>query len=183
MPPTWAQFLEIFLKGFVPQTLWDAWRTEFEQLRQGTMTVSEYAIKFSELARHAPIIVCTVRKRVRRFIEGLDNNFKICMARELQTDISFQQVVEIARMLERVRSEEREAKEAKRSQNFGGFSGFYSASMTHHGRGSGNRSAQSAIQNTHSVPVNTLVYHWNEVLTVVISVIQHRLSTSSRGLR
>ncbi|XP_070032908.1 uncharacterized protein [Nicotiana tomentosiformis] len=162
MPPTWAQFSKMFLKGFVPETLRDAWHIEFERLRQGTMTVSEYAIKFSELALHAPILVCTVRKRVRRFIEGLDYDFKICMARELQTDIPFQQVVEIDRMLEHVRSEETEAKEAKRSRNFRGFSRFYSTTMTHHDGGSGNGSAQSAIKNTRSAPVNTLVYHWNE---------------------
>ncbi|XP_070056688.1 uncharacterized protein [Nicotiana tomentosiformis] len=89
-------------------TLRDAWRTEFEWLRQGTMTVSGYSIRFSELARHAPILVPT-------------------------------KVVEIARMLERVRSEEKESKDTKRSRNSGGFSGFYSATMTHHGGTSGSR--------------------------------------------
>ncbi|XP_070050032.1 uncharacterized protein [Nicotiana tomentosiformis] len=105
------------------------------------MTVSEYAIRFSELARHVPILVCTIREQVCRFIEWLNYDFKICMARELQADIPFQQVVDIARMLERVRSEEKEAKEAKRSRNSGGFSGFSSADMSHHGRGSSSQSA------------------------------------------
>ncbi|XP_070055132.1 uncharacterized protein [Nicotiana tomentosiformis] len=129
--------------------------TEFEWLHQGTMTVSEYAIRFSKLARHAPILVFTVRERVSRFIKELDYDFKICMARELQTNIPFQQVVKISRMLERVRSEENESRETKRSRKSGGFSGFYSAAITHHGGGSSGRSAQSAIQSTHSAPVNT----------------------------
>ncbi|XP_070036074.1 uncharacterized protein [Nicotiana tomentosiformis] len=108
-PPTWAQFSEMFLKKFVPQTLRDAWRTEFERLCQVTMTVSEYAIRFSELAHHAPVLVPTIKERVRRFIEGLDYDIKICMARELQTDAPFQQVVEIARKIEGVLGEERES--------------------------------------------------------------------------
>ncbi|XP_070045038.1 uncharacterized protein [Nicotiana tomentosiformis] len=113
-PPTWAQFSEMFLKEFVPQTLRDVWHTEFERLRQGTMTISEYAIRFSELARHAPILVPIVREWVCRFIEGIDYDIKICMARELQTDTPFQQVVEIARKIEGVLGEERESKVAKR---------------------------------------------------------------------
>ncbi|XP_070042911.1 uncharacterized protein [Nicotiana tomentosiformis] len=137
IPPTWAYFSEMFLKEFIPQTFRDTWHTEFEWLHQGTMTVSEYTIRFSELASHAPILVSTVRERVRRFIEGLDYDYKICMARELQTDIPFQHVVETATMLEHVRSEEKESKEAKRSRNSGGFSRFYSAVMTHHDGGSG----------------------------------------------
>ncbi|XP_070054011.1 uncharacterized protein [Nicotiana tomentosiformis] len=111
-PPTWDQFSEIFLKEFIPQTIRDAWRTEFERLRQGSMTVSEYAIKFSELARHVPILVPTVRERIRGFIEGLDYDLKICMARELQTDTLFQQVVEIARRIEGVLGEEPKGFEA-----------------------------------------------------------------------
>ncbi|XP_070049439.1 uncharacterized protein [Nicotiana tomentosiformis] len=118
-PPTWAQFLEMFLKEFVPQTLRDLWRTEFE--------------RFSELAHHAPILVPTVRERVRRFIEGLAYDLKICMTQELLTDTLFQQVVEFSRMLERVRDEEKESKEAKRSRSFGGFRGFYSSAMNHFG--------------------------------------------------
>ncbi|XP_070045593.1 uncharacterized protein [Nicotiana tomentosiformis] len=82
VPPTWAQFVEIFLEEFVPQALRDAWRIEFKRLRQGTITVSEYAIRLSELARRAPILVPTVRERVHIFIEGLDYDLKICMARE-----------------------------------------------------------------------------------------------------
>ncbi|XP_070052662.1 uncharacterized protein [Nicotiana tomentosiformis] len=105
------------------------------------MTVSEYATRFSELARHAPALVPTVREQVRRFIEGLDYDLKICMTRELQSDTLFQQVVEISRMLERVMYEERESKEAKRSRNYGGFCGFYFASSIHHGGCSGSRSA------------------------------------------
>ncbi|XP_070042598.1 uncharacterized protein [Nicotiana tomentosiformis] len=57
---TWTQFSDMFLKEYVPQSLRVAWRTEFEQLCQGAMTVSEYAIRLSDLARHASSLVSTV---------------------------------------------------------------------------------------------------------------------------
>ncbi|XP_070029355.1 uncharacterized protein [Nicotiana sylvestris] len=68
---TWTQFSDIFLREYVPQILKDAWRVEFEHLRQGTMTVSEYAVYFTDLDRHALALFSTVRERVLRFIEGL----------------------------------------------------------------------------------------------------------------
>ncbi|XP_070039790.1 uncharacterized protein [Nicotiana tomentosiformis] len=121
-PLTCTQFSEMFLREFVPQTLRDAWRTEFEQLHQGTMTVLEYAIRFSELSLHAPTLVPTIREQVRRFIEGISYGLRFSMAWELETDTPFQQVVENSRRLQRIRGEESEDKEAKKSRGSGGFS-------------------------------------------------------------
>ncbi|XP_070054532.1 uncharacterized protein [Nicotiana tomentosiformis] len=114
IPPTWAQFSKTFLK------------------------------KFSELARHAPTLVPTVRERDCRFIEGIDFDLKICMAQELQTDTPFQQVVEITRRIERVLGEERESKEAKSS-----------SAMTHYGGGSSSQPAQSRHQITLGAQVSS----------------------------
>ncbi|XP_070051514.1 uncharacterized protein [Nicotiana tomentosiformis] len=114
------------------------------------MTLSEYAIRFSELARHAPILVPTITERVHRLIEGLDYDIKICMAQELQTDTPFQQVVEITRKIEGVLGEERESKMAKMSRKPGGFSEFYSSARTYYSRGSSSRPTQSAHQITQS---------------------------------
>ncbi|XP_070045839.1 uncharacterized protein [Nicotiana tomentosiformis] len=87
---TWTQFSEMFLREYVPQSLKDAWHVEFEQLRQGVMTVSEYVVHFSELARHAPALVATVRERVHRFIERLHPSIRTSMAREIEMDITYQ---------------------------------------------------------------------------------------------
>ncbi|XP_070054055.1 uncharacterized protein [Nicotiana tomentosiformis] len=97
---SWTQFLEMFLREFVPQTLRDARHAEFEQLHQGTMSMSEYVVRFIDLSRHAHVLVFTVRERVRKFIEGLCHDIRFSMARELEMDVPFQQVVEIARRLE-----------------------------------------------------------------------------------
>ncbi|XP_070034947.1 uncharacterized protein [Nicotiana tomentosiformis] len=133
-PLTWAQFSEMFLREFVPQTLRDAWCIEFEQLCQDTMTVSEYAIRFSELSRHAPTLVPIVRERVRRFIEGLIYGSRFNMARELETDTPFQQVVEIARRMEGMRCHENEDKEAKSPCGPGGSTDPYFGGRIRHGR-------------------------------------------------
>ncbi|XP_070057748.1 uncharacterized protein [Nicotiana tomentosiformis] len=97
---TWTQFSKMFLCEYVPQSLRDAWRAEFEQLCQGAMTVLENAVRFSELAHHAPALVATVKERVRRFIEGLHPSIRTSMARELEMDITYQQAMSIARRVE-----------------------------------------------------------------------------------
>ncbi|XP_075103440.1 uncharacterized protein LOC142178022 [Nicotiana tabacum] len=85
-----VQVLEVFLREFVPQTPQYAWHEEFEPLREGTMSVSEYDIIFNELSRHTPTLVSIVRERVRRFIEGLRHDIQFSMAQELESDVPFQ---------------------------------------------------------------------------------------------
>ncbi|XP_070004732.1 uncharacterized protein [Nicotiana sylvestris] len=99
---TWTQFSDMFLREFVPQSLRDAWGTEFEHLRQGTMTILEYAVRFTDLARHEPALVATVRDRIRQFIEGFIPSIKSIMAHEFEMDISYQQVVSIAGRVEAI---------------------------------------------------------------------------------
>ncbi|XP_070005536.1 uncharacterized protein [Nicotiana sylvestris] len=82
------------------RSLRDASSTKFENLHQGTMTVSKYVICYTSLARHAPALVSTVCERVRRFIKGLIPNIRSSMARELEMDVSYHQVVSIARRIE-----------------------------------------------------------------------------------
>ncbi|XP_070034573.1 uncharacterized protein [Nicotiana tomentosiformis] len=124
----------MFLREFVPQTLRDVWRAEIEQLRQGAMIVLEYAIRFSDLSRHAPNLVSTVRERVCRFIEGLNYSISFSMDRELELDTPYQQMVEIARKLDGMWGRKREDREAKRPRDFGGYSYARSPAAAHHGR-------------------------------------------------
>ena len=49
----------------------DRMEIQFLELKQGNMTVSEYAAKFNELERFAPSQVDTERKRAKRFEQGL----------------------------------------------------------------------------------------------------------------
>ncbi|XP_070036173.1 uncharacterized protein [Nicotiana tomentosiformis] len=115
------------------------------------MDVSEYAVYFSDLARHAPALVATVRERVRRFIEGLHPSIRISMARELEMDIPYHKVVSIARRLEGMLDRDREKREAKRSRETGSCSGARSPAARH-GRGYVSRSVHSALQAASGVP-------------------------------
>ncbi|XP_070054077.1 uncharacterized protein [Nicotiana tomentosiformis] len=99
------------------------------------MTVSEYVIRLSDLARHVLALVATVRDRVRRFIEGLNPNIRFSMARELEIDIAYQQVVVIARRLEGMLTQDREEREANRSRESSIYSGTRALVPACHGRG------------------------------------------------
>ncbi|XP_070036768.1 uncharacterized protein [Nicotiana tomentosiformis] len=87
------------------------------------MSVSQYEMWFSDLARHAVWLVPTDRERIRRFIDGLDFHLQLLMTRERVSGVTFDEVVDIARQIETVRGQERTEREAKRPRGQGGFSG------------------------------------------------------------
>ncbi|XP_028062422.1 uncharacterized protein LOC114265789 [Camellia sinensis] len=68
----WAKFKEVFYEKYFSQCVRDRKVTEFEQLKQGTMTVAKYEAKFTELARYAPHMVDIEYKNARKFEGGLD---------------------------------------------------------------------------------------------------------------
>ena len=49
-PPTWDQFREAFLDQYVPRSVRESFRSQFLQLQQGSMLVSEYEAQFTRLA-------------------------------------------------------------------------------------------------------------------------------------
>ncbi|XP_070040830.1 uncharacterized protein [Nicotiana tomentosiformis] len=167
VPLTWVQFSEIFLRECVPQSLQDAWRTAFEQLRQGTMSVSKYVVRFIDLARRAPTLISTVRERVRRFIEGLKHDIRFSMAWELELEVLFQQVVGIARHVEGMwdheredrrghkreyrQDQEREDREEMRPRRSERSTGPYFGGRVRHGRGFLGQRIQFALQASHSI--------------------------------
>ena len=67
---TWAEFHELFMSKYFPETTRHAKAWEFLDLKQGTMTVMEYVAKFTELARFADDYVATDMAKVRRFEDG-----------------------------------------------------------------------------------------------------------------
>ncbi|XP_028108498.1 uncharacterized protein LOC114307306 [Camellia sinensis] len=69
---TWARFNEIFYDKYFPQCFWDRKMSEFQELKQGRISVAEYEAKFTELARFTPHMVDTNYKKARKFEDGLD---------------------------------------------------------------------------------------------------------------
>ena len=68
---TWAEFHDLFMGKYFSATARHAKAQEFLELRQGTMTVLEYVVRFTELARFSDDYVATDMAKVRRFENGL----------------------------------------------------------------------------------------------------------------
>ena len=68
---TWAEFQELFMGKYFPETARHAKAQEFLELKQGAMTVMDYVARFTELARFADDYVATDLAKVKRFEDGL----------------------------------------------------------------------------------------------------------------
>ena len=64
---TWAEFHDLFMGNYFPDTTRHAKAQEFLKLKQGVMTVIEYVARFTELARFVDGYVATNMAKVRRF--------------------------------------------------------------------------------------------------------------------
>ena len=71
MAMTWAEFHDLFMGKYFPDTARHVKAQESLELRQGTMTVMEYVARFTELARFSDDYVATDVAKVRRFENGL----------------------------------------------------------------------------------------------------------------
>ena len=65
-------FLREFRDRYMPEVYRDEKQREFLNLKQRTMTVAEYEVRFTQLSHYAPMMVATKRDRCRRFEEGLN---------------------------------------------------------------------------------------------------------------
>ena len=68
---TLAEFQELFMVKYFPETARHAKAQEFLELKQGVMTMMDYVARFTELARFADDYVATDMAKVRRFKNGL----------------------------------------------------------------------------------------------------------------
>ncbi|GFS42179.1 hypothetical protein Acr_00g0078370 [Actinidia rufa] len=80
------------------KALRDMLREQFKRLEQGTMTVSEYAMKFRALSRFAPELISMEEKKCKSFIWGLDDSIQKFLMSGGHTN--FVAVLELARNLE-----------------------------------------------------------------------------------
>ena len=69
---TWTQINEIFYDKYFPQCFRNQKVSEFQELKQGRMSIGKHKAKFTELARFAPHTVDTNYKKARKFEDGLD---------------------------------------------------------------------------------------------------------------
>ncbi|WMV58090.1 hypothetical protein MTR67_051475 [Solanum verrucosum] len=85
----WEEFKSAFLDRFFPLEMRETLVLEFINLRQGDMSVEEYALRFNQLSRYVPILVSDPRS-LSNFVSGLSdlvgNKFRMAM---LDHDIIF----------------------------------------------------------------------------------------------
>ena len=96
---SWTRFKEEFLKKFYPTVYKDKKIEEFHRLEQGTMSVSDYENKFSELMRHVPLFCDHEILKSKRFVVGLRKEVKGILVSASHTQ--YRQMVEATIRIER----------------------------------------------------------------------------------
>jgi hypothetical protein len=98
----WNKFKATCTSHHVPQGVIKLKKKEFQDLKQGTMTVSEYVLCFMKLSRYAPNDVDTDEKMQECFLNGLNDG--LAYALEAWDFENFQAMVNKALVLENHRA-------------------------------------------------------------------------------
>jgi hypothetical protein len=69
----WNELKMDFRSHHVPHGVIKVYKKEFQDLKQGSMTVSEYVTRFTQLSRYAPNDMDTEEKKQECFLNGLDD--------------------------------------------------------------------------------------------------------------
>jgi hypothetical protein len=94
----WQEFKNSFHSHRVPFGVMKLKKKEFKDLKQGSMTVSEYVTRFTQLSRYAPDNMDTNEKKQDWFLNGLNDG--LAYALEARDFINFQDMVDKAFVLE-----------------------------------------------------------------------------------
>ena len=73
---TWAEFQELFMGKYFPETARHAKAQEFLELKRGASTVMDYVARFTELACFADDYMATNVAKVRRFENRLKGSIR-----------------------------------------------------------------------------------------------------------
>jgi hypothetical protein len=92
----WNEFKMAFRSHHVPQGV-IKFKKEFQDLKQGSMMVSEYVTHFKQLSRYAPNDVDTDEKKQECFLDGLDDG--LAYALEARNFENFQTMIDKALVL------------------------------------------------------------------------------------
>nr|XP_009799199.1 PREDICTED: uncharacterized protein LOC104245306 [Nicotiana sylvestris] len=145
------RFKKIFIKKWLPPGVRDALAILFETLKQDTMTVLEYSIKFEKLSHYAPHLIPTEDEKIDHFARGLILGIRKDTASR-RRNTTFTDFVDLAMDLERIHQEERANREQnKKARTFGIFSAVPSPGKGQSSRGPSG-SPQSRVQTTFSSP-------------------------------
>nr|XP_027124207.1 uncharacterized protein LOC113740892 [Coffea arabica] len=71
-PWTWENLLREFNEKFFPPLIQEKRENEFIKVKRGASSVAEYEGKFTKFSKYALELVATERRRIRRFVQGLN---------------------------------------------------------------------------------------------------------------
>jgi hypothetical protein len=94
----WQEFKDSFRSHHVPLRIMKLKKKEFEELKQGSMSMSEYVTRFTQLSRYAPDNMDTNEKKQDWFLNGLNDG--LAYALEARDFVNFQDMVDKALVLE-----------------------------------------------------------------------------------
>ena len=70
-PLDWSDFASAFEGRFIPWSVQEEICIRFETLVLGSMSVTDYVVRFCQLSRHASSLITGESEWIRRFVRGL----------------------------------------------------------------------------------------------------------------
>ncbi|XP_070010399.1 uncharacterized protein [Nicotiana sylvestris] len=123
-PVRWDEFVYAFMDHFLPAEPMAARATEFEVLKQGSMSVWEYHMEFVRLSKYAPQFVSTMDARVWRFVQGLSPLVvNEAATAALPSDMNYGKIVGFSQATEARKLKIRAERESSRRAQSAGHSG------------------------------------------------------------
>ena len=108
-PMTWQLFQDAFLDRFFPLELREAKIEEFMNLRQGSMSVKEYCLKFNQLSKYAPNMMADSRTSMSKFLTGVSSYvMKECRSAMINREIDLPRLMIHAQQIEEDKSKDME---------------------------------------------------------------------------
>ena len=106
---TWQLFQDTFLDRFFPLELWEAKIEEFMNLRQGSMSVKEYCVKFNQLSKYAPNMMADSRTSISKFLTRVSSYVvKECRSAMINREINLPRLMIHAQQIKSDKIKERE---------------------------------------------------------------------------
>ncbi|XP_070057144.1 uncharacterized protein [Nicotiana tomentosiformis] len=153
-PARWSEFADAFIDHFLPIETNAARASEFDSLKQGSMSVWEYHMSFACLSKYAIYMLPSMEARVCRFVQGLSPLvIKEAATAVLNSDMNYGKMVAFSQSTETRKwkniMERESSSKAQSAGNFGGSSGGGGRSAF---RGGSSGPSQSFAQSSVSAP-------------------------------